>query len=72
MSIYPVRMNEWFPKDNENHFYAKTSVKYVSCFQCGKEGKKINYKLAWAHHSLPWGHGDVWCTTRCYKKWVMS
>lgn len=70
MSIYPVRLNEWFPKGDQFYEAAKITVKYSKCIRCGKNGKKINYKLCWAHHSLPWGNGEVWCTTRCFKKWA--
>lgn len=62
MSIYPVRLNDWFPKGDSNHIHAKIMVKYHDCLKCGKNGKKVNYKLAW-------GNGDMWCTTKCYKKW---
>ncbi len=67
MSIYPVRLNEWFPKGDE--YYAKHIVKCMKCLFCGKEGKKINYKYAMGHHSLPWGYGDIWCSSRCLNKW---
>lgn len=67
MSIYPVRLNEWFPKGDEYHDNAKTMVKYSNCIVCGKKGKKINYKLVYGHHSIPWGNGDIWCTKKCYK-----
>lgn len=66
MSIYPVRLNEWYPKGDEYYGNAKTSVTYSKCIVCGKDGKNINYRYAWGHHALPWGYGDVWCTKKCY------
>lgn len=60
MSIYPVRLNEWFPVGDEN--YCKDIVDAMRCFACGK---KCRYKKVWGHHSLPWGYGDVWCSEKC-------
>lgn len=69
MSVYPVKMVEWFPKIDEMYDRARTSVRYSYCLECNKKGEDIKYQYAIAHHSLPWGHGDVWCTTRCFNKW---
>lgn len=78
MSIYPVYLARWFPNpttskkskpdwmtDREElhlHEMAKMSVKYSECHECGG---KCEWKKAWGHHSLPWGHGDVWCSKKC-------
>lgn len=76
MSIYPVHLKEWFPRPTKSdkeykdklHWWqsATSSVKYSECLQCGK--KKMNYRYAWGHHSIPWGNGDIWCGKRCLRK----
>lgn len=64
MSIYPVYLPSWFPKKDEMHENAKISVKYSSCLTCGK---KVKWKKAWGHHSIPWGNGDIWCSKKCLR-----
>jgi hypothetical protein len=64
MSIYPVRLSEWFPPNDEYFWSAYTSVKYTRCLACGK---KPLYSKAVGHHSIPWGHGDIWCGWKCCK-----
>lgn len=64
MSIYPVHLASWFPKGNEMHDDIKTLCLVMTCLTCGKHPK---WKKAWGHHSLPWGHGDIWCDERCLK-----
>lgn len=72
MSIYPVKLIEWYPprrrgwKDKCNYEAAFMMVKLTECLYCGK---KTKYKTAWGHHSIPYGHGDIWCNARCLKKW---
>ena len=65
MSIYPVRLAEWFPYGDEMHENAISIVKYCRCYGCGK---KVRWKAAVGHHSLPWGHGDLWCSWKCCEK----
>lgn len=62
MSIYPVKLSEWFPFTDEMYFYAKTWVDSSRCLACGK---KMRYSKAIGHHSIPWGYGDVWCSWKC-------
>lgn len=62
MSIYPVPLQEWFPKGDENHEVVKAIVAIERCAHCGKY---LKFKKAWGHHSLPWGYGDVWCDEVC-------
>ena len=64
MSIYPVRLSEWFPPGNERHTTAFSLVSHMRCFACGGN---VRWKGAWAHHSLPWGNGDLWCRLSCLK-----
>jgi hypothetical protein len=62
MSIYPVRLLEWFPPGDEMFNIAFSSVESTRCFACGS---LPNYKKAVGHHSIPWGNGDIWCSWRC-------
>lgn len=64
MSIYPVRLNEFYPKGDENHEIAKIIIKQATCQYCGKTPR---YRWAIGFHSLPWGyHTDpVWCGAKC-------
>lgn len=71
MSIYPVKLSEWFPPGDENHDSMKMMVRVggdsnIGCASCGK--RKIRWQTAWGHHSLPWGYGDVWCTRKCFER----
>lgn len=70
MSIYPVKLIDFFPpsKKKEDKFLHETAlmlVKIMPCIRCGKIGK---YKNAWGHHSILWGHGDIWCSKRCLNR----
>jgi len=67
MSIYPVHLIEWYPKGDENYVSSKIVTLCSPCLRCGKKAK--NYAAAYGHHSIPWGHGDIWCSRKCYKKW---
>lgn len=48
MSIYPVKLIEWFPKrrrprtEHNNYFTAFISVKYSECLYCKNEKREIN------------------------------
>lgn len=65
MSIYPVRLYEWFPPNDEMYENAECMVKFSKCIVCGKKPK---YRYAIGHHSIPWGNGDIWCTKKCFNK----
>ena len=62
MSIYPVRLSEWFPPGNEMHEIGVCVVESMRCKACGR---KQSFKKAWGHNSLPWGNGDLWCSEKC-------
>lgn len=73
MSIYPVKLIEWFPhpkkrRDGDykstmsHHEDAKMIVKLSKCLVCGKQPK---WNRAIGHHSIPWGYGDIWCSEKC-------
>lgn len=70
MSIYPVRLSEWFPPGDENHEIMKIIVSmagdiHKGCALCKK--KHMHWQDAIGHHSLPWGYGDIWCREKCYR-----
>lgn len=62
MSIYPVRLVEWYPPSDENFDSCYTTVILSRCHACGK---KLRYFSAIGHHSIPWGFGDVFCSWKC-------
>lgn len=63
MSIYPVRLKEWYPATSEHYENAKILVDIGNCEACYRG--KMNYNKAYAHHSLSWGYGEVWCSLKC-------
>lgn len=73
MSIYPVRLSEWFPKDPEDeerqrlHEAAKLCIKMNVCSVCGK---KPRYQHAYGMHAIPWGYGwgEIWCSKKCLEQ----
>lgn len=73
MSIYAVRLAEWFPPGDEQHSMMKWLVSNgctdvgQGCLFCGK--KHMHWQKAWGHHSIPWGYGDIWCSERHYKRY---
>lgn len=62
MSIYPVRLAEWFPRSSDKYEIAKMVVKYKHCNACAKP---LRYPKAYGHHSVPWGYGEIWCDLKC-------
>lgn len=64
MSIYPVKLCEWYPAGDPQHetaYFLSTTFKCIAC------NKVPRWKAAIAHHSLPFGHGDLWCSWKCCK-----
>ncbi len=74
MSIYPVRLSEWFPIGNDHHETMKFLVSNgytddgIGCKYCKK--KHMHWQDAWGHHSLPWGYGDIWCRKKCLDNYI--
>lgn len=67
MSIYPVRLRDWFPPSAEKDEYNLFSnvldiISFSRCYACDK---KLRYQAAVGHHSLPWGYGDIYCSWKC-------
>lgn len=64
MSIYPVRLSEWFSPPSEQFDTCLWIIKQSRCYACGK---KLRFKSAVGHHSIPWGNGEIWCSWKCCK-----
>lgn len=81
MSIYPVPLQIWFPNPRNyqvrarelhgyrgirelgnQHYAARLICKLERCGECGKS---VKWNRAWGHHSIPWGHGTVYCNYEC-------
>ena len=62
MSIYPVKLSEWFPPGDEMYSNVQSVINCSRCFGCGK---KVRYSKAVGHHSVPWGHGEIWHNWKC-------
>lgn len=64
MSIYPVLLSEWFKTEDEEYRTARNMVEILRCLSCSN---RVRWRKAVAHHSLPWGNGDLWCSWKCCK-----
>jgi hypothetical protein len=64
MSIYPVKLSEWYAYGDEMY---EIAVSVVNSFRCLACDKKVKYSKAIGHHSIPWGNGDIWCSWKCCK-----
>lgn len=64
MSIYPIKLSEWYPFGNEYYEVVYFLVNYSRCLACGN---KVRYNKAVGHHSLIVGVGDSWCSWKCCK-----
>lgn len=62
MSIYPVKLCEWFPPDSVCFSIIYSLIKTARCHACGS---KCRFKAAVGSHSLPWGNGDLFCNWEC-------
>lgn len=73
MSIYPVRLSEWYPPGDEHHDIIKHLVssgfgdQIQGCLHCRK--KHMHWQTAYAHHSLPYGYGDIWCNKKHFNNY---
>lgn len=66
MSIYAVKLKEWFPPGDESHKIMRIIVETSRCYGCGK--KRLSWQTAYGYHSLPWGNGNIWCTQKCFNR----
>lgn len=62
MSIYPVKLNEWYPFGDKCYEPVKMAVDYSRCLAC--DGK-LKYSKAYGHHSIAVGPGGIWCSLKC-------
>ena len=62
MSIYPVRLSEWFPPGDDMFDICLILARTSRCLACGN---KLRYNKMVGHHSLPWGNGDIFCSWKC-------
>lgn len=74
MSIYPVRLRDWFPpaSDQDECYLFSTILSIILHSRCYACDKKLRYQSAVGHHALPWGYGDIWCSWRCCKSGKMA
>ena len=66
--IYPVRLIKWFPRKSEDYKSLIYMRKCMYCAGCGKSMARSKYKNIIGHHSLPYGHGDMWHNDNCFRK----
>lgn len=63
MSIFVVRLKEWFPLGDDHHDTAKYIATGARCEACYK---KVRWRAALGYHALPWGYSaEVWCSWKC-------
>lgn len=62
MSIYPVKLSEWYPPGDERFEICISIANFSRCLACGD---KVRYSKMVGHHSLPFGNGDLWCGWKC-------
>jgi len=67
MSIYPVKLGEWYPKGDEKYEICFEIVKSSRCPRCGRVPK---YTSAIGMHAVPWGYGceEIFCSSRCFRR----
>jgi hypothetical protein len=63
MSIYVVKLSEWYPPGDESYGILMASVSCSRCYGCGS---RLRYSKVVGHHSIPWGNGDIWCSWKCH------
>lgn len=64
MSIYPVRIDEWFTEPAELAVL-RDILAASKCEQCEKP---VGISKGWAMHAILWGYGEVWCSVNCLEK----
>lgn len=73
MSIYVVKLVEWYPPGDIHHGIVKFLVSNgfadagTGCLNCKK--KHMHWQDAYGHHSLPFGYGDIFCREKCYNNY---
>lgn len=66
MSIFPVKISEWYGayKYRELYRLAEALAEGRTCSVCGAD---VTIESMWAYHSFPYGYfmDDVWCSEDC-------
>lgn len=62
MSIYLVKLSEWFPPGDENFQLVYDLIKVLRCSSCGSRSR---WRAAVGHHSIFVGCGDIFCGWKC-------
>jgi len=69
MSIYPVRIKEWYVEEKAFGAHIDTLkwiLKYHKCDECGK---RIRWDRGYVMHSITFGGPDgAWCSKKCLEK----
>lgn len=62
MSIYPVKICEWWPKGNKHREDVEEMLLYLPCLTCGKKVTTRGY----LDHSAPYGGPNrAYCSMKC-------
>ena len=69
MSIYPVKIKEWYVKGKpfgDEIPMLKSLLKSFPCIVCGS---KVEWDKGWVMHSITFGGpNEVWCSDQCIKE----
>jgi hypothetical protein len=69
MSIYPVRITEWYDNKKSAFYSERTLLRgmmtYAKCDRCGAP-MKSKWRTGYVMHSATFGGpNEAWCTKRC-------
>ena len=66
MSIYPVKITEWYNQKTEFKSEVKTLKILLPNLKCHKCGNPIEWKKGYVMHSITFGGPDeAWCSKKC-------
>jgi hypothetical protein len=67
MSIYPVKCNQWWDKDDPDTVLIKRMIKNGT-FRCNTCSKLVtNWKTSYLSHAVLYGFNDAYCNAKCLK-----
>ncbi len=64
MSIFPVKINDWFEPLSSGWNDVQDVLEYHRCYACGD---KVKMNKGVVHHAIAYGHGYAWCSVRCFE-----
>ena len=67
MSIYSVRLKDWYGPGDSLHSTLKFATKFLSCPNCKK--KNMHWQDVVGDHSIVHGYGDMWCREKCQRNY---